>query len=77
VEVATNWDTYVAVHVYQPEGIIRALELGVMSIDHGHFIDEEGMKLLVEKDAFLSTNLISFSDASLRHPLYGGPTGPR
>ena len=32
-----------------------------MSIDHGHFIDEEGFGLLAEKGAFLSSNLAALS----------------
>jgi imidazolonepropionase-like amidohydrolase len=77
VESAANWDTYVAVHIYQADGIKRAINLGVKSIDHGHFIDEDGMRLLKEKGAFLSTNLGAFSDEPLKHPVYGDPTGPQ
>lgn len=53
VQAASDWDTYVAVHVYNAKGIIRALEAGVKCIDHGHLIDEEAMKLLKEKNAWL------------------------
>lgn len=53
VQAAADWDTYVAVHIYTPPGIIRALNAGVKCIDHGHLIDEEAMKLLKEKDAWL------------------------
>jgi len=77
VESAANWDTYVAVHIYQANGIKRALKLGVKSIDHGHFIDEEAMAMIKEKDAFLSTNLAAFSDEVMKHPVYGDPTGPQ
>ena len=77
VESATNWDTYATTHVYQANGIKRALELGVKCIDHGHFADDAAMKMIKEKDAFLSTNLVSFSDEVLKHPVYGDPTGPQ
>jgi imidazolonepropionase-like amidohydrolase len=77
VESAANWDTYVAVHIYQANGIKRALKLGVKCIDHGHFIDEEAMAMIKEKGAFLSTNFAAFSDEALRHPVYGDPTGPQ
>ena len=70
-------DSYSAAHVYHAEHIKRALRLGIESIDHGHFIDEEGMKLLVEKGAFLSTNLAAFSQEVLDHPVYGNPDGPQ
>jgi imidazolonepropionase-like amidohydrolase len=77
VESAANWDTYVAVHIYQANGIKRALKLGVKSIDHGHFIDEEAMAMIKERDAFLSTNLAAFSDEVMKHPVYGDPAGPQ
>lgn len=53
VQAAADWDTYVAVHVYHAAGIRRALEAGVKCIDHGHLIDEEAIKLLKEKGAWL------------------------
>jgi len=53
VQAAADWDTYVTVHIYNAEGIKRALNAGVKCIDHGHLIDEEAMKLLKEKDAWL------------------------
>ena len=52
VEVAADFGTYVAVHAYNPTGIRRALEAGAMTVEHGNLIDEETMKLLVEKGAF-------------------------
>ena len=46
-------------------------------IDHGHFMDDDTMQHLKMKDAFLSTNLVSFSDEVLKHPVYGDPEGPQ
>lgn len=53
VQAAADWDTYVAVHIYNSDGIIRALNAGVKCIEHGHLINEEAMKLIKEKDAWL------------------------
>ena len=53
VQSAKDWDTYVTVHVYNAEGIIRALNAGVKCIEHGHLINEEAMQLLKEKEAWL------------------------
>ena len=53
VEAAADWDTYVAVHIYTPKGAIRALNAGVKCLDHGHLLNEEAIKLLKEKDAWL------------------------
>lgn len=63
VDVARDRGTYVAAHVYTAAGIRRALEAGVLSIEHGHLIDEPTMRLLVERGAFLSTQAyVFFSD---------------
>ena len=53
VEAAEDWDTYVAVHIYNSDGAIRALEAGVKCLDHGHLLNEVAIKLLKEKDAWL------------------------
>jgi len=41
VQAAADWDTYVAVHIYESKGAIRALNARVKCLDHGHFIHEE------------------------------------
>lgn len=53
VQAATDWDTYVAVHIYESTGAIRALNAGVKCLDHGHLINEETIKLIKEKNAWL------------------------
>lgn len=53
VQAATDWDTYVAVHIYESKGAIRSLNAGVKCLDHGHLLDEETIKLIKEKDAWL------------------------
>ncbi len=52
---AKRWNTYLAVHVYNDASIKTALEAGAMVVEHGNLITEETMKLLAEKDAWLST----------------------
>lgn len=53
VQAAADWDTYVAVHIYNSKGAIRALNAGVKCLDHGHLINEEVVQLIKEKDAWL------------------------
>ena len=60
VQAAGDWNTYVAVHAYNAESIKRALHAGVKSIEHGNLIDEEAMKLVVEKGAVLSPQAAIF-----------------
>ena len=54
VDAATDWGTYVTVHIYNAVGIARALNAGVKGIEHGHLMDEESAKLMAEKGAWLS-----------------------
>ena len=51
VQAAEDFGTYVQVHAHNAAAIKRALRAGVKTIEHGSFIDDEGMKMLVEKGA--------------------------
>lgn len=62
VEAATSWGTYVAVHVYNAQGITRAIQAGVKCIEHGNLIDEPTMQLMAEKNIFLSPQALTFSN---------------
>ncbi len=66
VQAASDWGTYVSVHVYTPEGIKRAINAGVKSIEHGHLIDEDTMKLIGDNEIWLSTQIFdSLNEAQL------------
>ena len=54
VKAAKDCDTYVMVHAYNDSSIIRALDAGVLSIEHGQLMTEKSMKKLIEKDAWIS-----------------------
>jgi imidazolonepropionase-like amidohydrolase len=54
VEAAEDWGTYVAVHAYTPRSIKRAIDAGVLCIEHGHLLDEATAKLMAEKGIWLS-----------------------
>jgi len=77
VEEAATRDTYVAVHVYHADHIRRTLEKGVMSIEHGQFIDEPTARLLKEKGAFISPFTAGLTPEALRHLVYGKPGTPQ
>lgn len=53
VQEAAMWGKKVAAHAHGAEGIKRAARAGVASIEHGGLIDEEGVRLLVEKGIYL------------------------
>jgi imidazolonepropionase-like amidohydrolase len=54
VEAAADWGTYVAVHAYTDEAVVRAIEAGVKSIEHGPFLTEATMRLMAEEGVFLA-----------------------
>lgn len=43
----------VMAHAHSTEGIKQAVKAGVRSFEHGSFIDEEGMDLMIERGTFL------------------------
>ena len=62
VKAAEDAGTYVMVHVYVPRAIQRAIQAGVKSIEHGHLIDEPTMKLIAEKEVWLSMQPFTLED---------------
>eukprot|EP01116_Phalansterium_solitarium_P001533 TRINITY_DN11345_c0_g1_i1.p1 TRINITY_DN11345_c0_g1~~TRINITY_DN11345_c0_g1_i1.p1 ORF type:complete len:413 (+),score=129.77 TRINITY_DN11345_c0_g1_i1:107-1345(+) len=53
VEEATRLGKHVMAHAHSAEGIKAAARAGVRSIEHGSFIDAEGIAMLKEKGIFL------------------------
>ncbi|MGI5175345.1 amidohydrolase family protein [Dactylosporangium sp. CA-152071] len=54
VQVASDWGTYVAAHVYTVKGVRRAIDTGVLSIEHGHLLDEDTVALMAARRVWLS-----------------------
>ena len=59
-KVANDSGTWVTAHAYTPSAIRRAVENGVMGIEHGNMIDEPTAKLMAENGAFLTPTLITY-----------------
>ena len=57
VEEANKLDRKVAAHAHGTEGIKLAVRAGVASIEHGSFLDEEGIALMKEHGTFLVPTL--------------------
>jgi imidazolonepropionase-like amidohydrolase len=55
VQAASDWGSYACAHAYTPAGVRRCLEAGVLSIEHGHAIDDRTAALMAEKGAWLSS----------------------
>jgi imidazolonepropionase-like amidohydrolase len=54
VEVARDWNTYIAVHAYAPNTVQRSLRAGVTCIEHAHLMDEETANMIADKGVWLS-----------------------
>jgi imidazolonepropionase-like amidohydrolase len=61
VEVADAYHSYVMSHAYSKKSILRCLENGVKSIEHGFMFDEEIAKKMEEVGAYMTTNMQAFS----------------
>ncbi|MFJ7497693.1 amidohydrolase family protein [Streptomyces sp. NPDC097727] len=69
VEAAADWGTYVSAHVYNDEGIRRAIAAGIKSIEHGHLADGPGtIELMANKGVWLSTQPFLESDHEYSNP---------
>ena len=53
VDEAHRWDRKVAAHAHGTEGIKMAIRAGVDSIEHGSFIDDEGIRMMKVRGTFL------------------------
>ena len=67
VEEAERADMIVAAHCHGKRGIMNALHAGVKTIEHGSFLDEEAINLMLDKDAMLVATR-SITEWSLNHP---------
>ena len=52
IETSQDYGLWVAAHAHGTEGIIRAVEAGVNSIEHGTYLDETGMDLMIAKGTY-------------------------
>jgi imidazolonepropionase-like amidohydrolase len=57
VETAADLGRWVMSHAHGAEGIKRAVRAGVRSIDHGTFLDDEGVELMLERGTWLVPTL--------------------
>ncbi|MFZ9406742.1 MAG: amidohydrolase family protein [Burkholderiaceae bacterium] len=59
-EEAEAANTYVMAHAYSPRSIIRAVQSGVRSIEHGNLIDESAAREMARHDAFFVATLVTY-----------------
>lgn len=60
VDEAASAHRYVAAHAYTAESIIRAVEAGIRTIEHGNLLDEATCRVMVEHAAYLVPTLVTY-----------------
>jgi imidazolonepropionase-like amidohydrolase len=68
VEIASQYESYVMAHSYRKASILRALNAGVKTIEHGFEFNCEISKVMAEKGAYITTNLTAFDKGLLDIP---------
>ncbi|MDJ0840035.1 MAG: amidohydrolase family protein [Acidobacteriota bacterium] len=59
VQTARDYEMHVAAHAHGAEGMKRALRAGVLTIEHGTFMDDEVIALMKEKGAYLVPTMMA------------------
>lgn len=59
ITIANDYGMHVAAHAHGGEGMRRAVEAGVHSIEHGTFMDDEIMALMVEKGTWYVPTILA------------------
>lgn len=54
VQAAADYGTYVCAHVYTPKGILRCIEAGVRSIEHGQLADAPTIRAMADAGVWWS-----------------------
>ena len=71
VEEARRKRRYVAAHAYTAESILRSVEVGIRTIEHGNLITEAVAKVVAQHEAYVVPTLITY-DAFARMGDEGG-----
>ncbi|HVL57890.1 MAG TPA: amidohydrolase family protein [Burkholderiaceae bacterium] len=72
-EEAEAANTYVMAHAYSPRSIVRAVQAGVRSIEHGNLLDEASAKAMAGHGAFLVATLATYDALSREAGRLGWP----
>lgn len=77
VEEAEGANRYVCGHAYTARAVNRGLRLGVHCIEHGNLIDDDSVRLFVEKDAYLVPTLVTYERLKADGEAAGLPAASR
>lgn len=75
VEEAQNAGTYVSAHLYTDEGIRRAVECGVHSLEHCNLIKADTAKFAAEQGAIAVPTLVTYDKLASEGAAMGFPAG--
>src|SRR5215470_16690333 len=73
VEEAQDAKTYVAAHLYTSDGIVRAVQCGVHSLEHCNLIDAHAARLAAEAGAVAVPTLVTYEALAEDGPSFGFP----
>jgi imidazolonepropionase-like amidohydrolase len=73
VDEALDAKTYVAAHVYTAEGITRAVECGVHSLEHCNLVDATAARLAAQAEAVAVPTLVTYEALAQDGPALGLP----
>lgn len=68
VAAAKDWNTYVTTHTFTDDATARAVNAGVLSVEHGHLLSEKTLKLMKKKGVFLSMQPILDDEDAIQFP---------
>jgi len=75
VDQAHSMGKKAAAHAHGPEGAKRAIRAGIDSIEHGSFLDDEALRLMVEKGTYYVPTLMAYE--GVKEGIAGGRLDPR
>lgn len=59
VQTAADYEMHVAAHAHGKEGMMRAVRAGVKTIEHGTYMDEEVMDLMIEHGTYYVPTILA------------------
>lgn len=71
VDTAKDYGMTVAVHAHGKEGMVRAIKAGVDSIEHGTYMDEEVMQLMIEHGTYYVPTITAGKSVAERAEIEG------
>lgn len=73
VEEATNAGVYVMAHAYTHETIMRCVENGIRTIEHGNLLNEQTAEAMAKRGVYLVPTLVIYEALAALGPKYNYP----